>query len=187
MIRVLGIDPGPSKCGYALLDFTIKAAPIWLEGGTSEDPGMLLDTTFAPGAGMLVVVERPIAVHNPLANVQVVATSWAGGAVYGYARARGYNLLDVGVNEWRIAFVGVSRKGDNVDAKIERELRRQVRQMPARSSAHARDAAGVACVGARMWLAGRYSSPRAEELSKRIKRAPLGRTQGVEHANDNQG
>ena len=172
MIRVLGIDPGPTKSGYCLLDFTIKASPIWLEGGTSEEVGVLLDTCFPPSASLLVVIERPRAVHNPMANVQVVATSWAGGEVYGYARARGYNLLDVGVNEWRIAFVGVSKAGDNVDHKVERELKRQVRQMPARSSSHARDAGGVAVVGARIWLAGRYANPRVIDLATRIRHAP---------------
>jgi hypothetical protein len=176
LIRVLGIDPGPSKSGYALLDFTIKTAPIWIEGGTSEDVGELLDLTFAPSPTMLVVVEQPRALHNPLANVQVVSTSWAGGEIYGYARAKGFNVLSVGVNEWRIAFVGRSRAGDNVDHKVEAELRRRVRQMPNRSSSHSRDAGGVAVVGAEMWLSGRYSNPRAEVLASRVKHAhPLTR------------
>jgi Holliday junction resolvasome RuvABC endonuclease subunit len=172
MMQVLGIDPGPSKCGYCLLDYTIKSSPIWLEGGTTEDLGMLLDTTLTAGPGMLVVIERPRAVHNPMANVQVVATAWAGGEAYGAARARGFNVLDVGVNEWRTAFVGNSKRGDNVDKKVEAELRRQVRQMPARTSAHARDAGGVACVGARIWFAGRYSNPRVVSLAARIRHAP---------------
>jgi len=174
MIQVLGIDPGPTKSGYALLDFTIKSAPIWVDAGTSEDVGALLDTTYEAGPNMLVVVEQPRAVHNPMANVQVMRTAWAAGEIYGYARAKGFNVLAVGVNEWRIAFVGHSRAGDNADHKVEAELRRHVREMPPRSSSHARDAAGVACIGARMWLSGKYSNPRAEEHALRIKRGLTG-------------
>jgi hypothetical protein len=155
-ITILGIDPGPTKSGYALLDFTVRSAPIWLEGGTSEDVGALLDT-YDPGPGMLVVFEQPRAVHNPMANVQVVRTAWAGGDCHGYARAKGFNVLSLGVNEWRQAFVGHSKRGENVDHKVENALRVLVRQMPPRSSTHARDAAGVACVGARAWLAGQYA------------------------------
>lgn len=171
MRRVLGIDPGPTKSGFALLDFTVKSAPIWIQAGTSEDVGMLIDTYDAE-PDMLIAIEQPRALHNPMANIQVMRTAWVGGDVHGYARARGFNVVAVGVNEWRIAFVGHSRRGDDVDHKVEAELRRHVREMPARSSSHARDAAGVACIGARMWLAGTYSSSRAAELSSRIERAP---------------
>jgi hypothetical protein len=169
MRRVLGIDPGPTHSGYCVLDFTVKSAPIWIEAGTSEDVGQLLELTFSPGPEMLVVVEQPRALHDPMANVMVMRTAWAGGEIYGYARAKGFNVLSVGVNEWRIAFVGHSRRGDNVDAKVKAELYRRVRQMPARTSVHARDAGGVAMVGADMWLAGHYSTPRAKELSSRIE------------------
>jgi Holliday junction resolvasome RuvABC endonuclease subunit len=156
MRRVLGIDPGPTKSGFALLDFTVKSAPIWVQGGTSEDVGMLIDSYDAE-PGMLIAIEQPRALHNPMANVQVMRTAWAGGDVHGYARAKGFEVVIVGVNEWRIAFVGHSKRGENVDAKVEAMLRTLVREMPPRSSTHARDAAGVACIGARAWLAGQYS------------------------------
>lgn len=180
MRRVLGIDPGPTKCGYCLLDFTVKTAPIWIEGGHSEDVGALLELdVFPPGPGMLVVVEQPRALHNPMANVMVMRTAWAGGEIYGYARAKGFNVLSVGVNEWRLAFVGHSKRGDDVDAKVKAELYRRVRQMPVRSSEHARDAAGIACVGAGMWLAGHYSTPRAQELSSRIEQGTVTHIRGA--------
>jgi Holliday junction resolvasome RuvABC endonuclease subunit len=171
MRRVLGIDPGTKKHGWCLVDFTVRSAPIWVQGGHTEEPFMLLDS-YAPDPTMLVVVEQPRALHNPMANVAVMGTAWEGGAVYGYAGAKQFQRLKVGPQEWRIALVGNSRRGENVDHKVEAELRRILRQMPPRSSAHARDAAGVAVVGARMWLAGPYSTDRARLLSSRIERAP---------------
>jgi hypothetical protein len=109
---------------------------------------------------MLVVVEQPRALHNPMANVMVIETAWEGGEVYGYARKIGFDRLKVGPQEWRIGLVGNARRGENVDHKVEAELRRIVRQMPLRTSTHARDACGVAIVGARIWLRGTYSTVR---------------------------
>lgn len=172
---MLGIDPGPTKSGYCVLDFTVRTAPIWLEGGTSEDVGQLLDTTFEAGPNFLVVVEQPRALHNPMANIQVMATAWAGGEIAGYARAKGFAVQVVGVNEWRTAFVGHSKRGDDVDAKVKRELERRVRQMPARSSTHARDAAGVAMVGAHAWLRGPYAARQVRNIEP-FGGAPVGVT-----------
>lgn len=177
MRRVLGIDPGTKKHGWCLVDVTIRDAPIWVQGGYTEEPFMLIDSyDDADACNLLIVVEQPRALHNPMANVQVIATAWEGGDIFGYAKARGFARLKVGPQEWRIALVGNSKRGENADHKVKAELERIVRQMPARSSAHARDACGVAVVGARMWLAGSYSTERASLLSRRIEKAPLAHT-----------
>lgn len=154
MSFVLGIDPGPSANGWALLDFSIASAPVWFESGRTERVLALFELLAERGLAArigLVAVERAVALYNPLANVQAMGTAWAGGRVAGIAEARGFAVIALGVNEWRQAFVGHSRKGENVDHKVEAALRMFVRHMPTRTSVHARDAAGVACVAARDW------------------------------------
>ncbi len=163
--RVLGVDPGPTHTGWALLDFAIPSAPVWFGGGTCEEIEDVFDSFGArrpipvspfshelgePERLDLVCIERPRALHNPMANVQLMATAWAGGIVVGLARARGLIVQEVGQNEWRQALVGHSKRGEKVDPKVADHLRMHVRQMPERSSVHARDAAGVAIVGYRL-------------------------------------
>ncbi len=150
---VLGIDPGPAKCGWALLDFSVLMSPVWHCGGVTEDVLDMLDTFTASGALVpeLVGIEQPRSLHNPMANVQAMATAWAGGRVEGLAQARGFETAALGVNEWRQALIGHSKRGDNIDHKVEHYLRTFVRQMPKRTSVHCRDAAGVACIAARRW------------------------------------
>lgn len=151
MSLVLGIDPGKLS-GWALLDFTIPSAPVWFEGGRTEHVLELLETLTRRGLTVgLVAVERAVALWKPEANVGAMATAWAGGHAAGIAEARGFRVVDLGVNEWRQAFVGHSQRGENIDHKVEVTLRAFVRQMPKRTSVHARDAAGVACVAARDW------------------------------------
>lgn len=152
-MMVLGIDPGPTWCGWALLDFSIIGAPVWFWGGQTDDVGALFDTLVASEHGKpgLVAIEQPRALHDHMANVQVMATAWGGGRVQGHAEARGFPTLALGVTEWRVALVGNSKRGENVDAKVKDMFYRIVRQAPKQTSTHARDAAGVAIVGARRW------------------------------------
>lgn len=190
MNRVLGFDPGTSKHGWCLIDVTIRTAPIWVQGGHSEEPFMLLDT-YAPDPNLLVVVEEPRgALHVPSGNVRemqaramsLMGTCWLGGEIYGHARAKGFPCLKVGQNEWRVALIGNPRKGQDRDKLVEAELRRICRQFPTRSNVHARDAGGIAIVGSRMWLSGRYSVDRAPHLSSRIERAPIDPVPHPSHA-----
>jgi len=140
---------------------------------------MLLDT-YAPDPELLVCVEQargglhgtPGVAEMQARAASLIATSWEGGEIYGYAQAKGFPCLKVGQQEWRTALVGAPRAGHNVDHRVEAELRRLLRQMPPRCTVHARDAAGVAIVGARMWLTGPYSTDRAVNLSSRIERVP---------------
>lgn len=152
-MMVLGIDPGPVWCGWAVLDFSILGAPVWFWGGQTNDVGSLLEACIASAHGKpeLVAIEQPRVMHDNVANVHVMSTAWGGGRVQGHAEARGFATLAVGVNEWRQAFVGQSKRGDNVDAKVKEMFYRIVRQAPRQTSTHARDAAGVAIVGARRW------------------------------------
>jgi len=158
---VLGIDPGPTHNGWALLDFSVPSSPVWYLGGTCGEIETVIESVCCSldARPILVCIERPRALHNPMANVQLMATAWAGGFAAGLARSRGLTVEELGQNEWRMALVGHSRKGDNVDHKVEAVLRRMVRQFPTRSSVHARDAAGVACIGYRAARQGGRAHP----------------------------
>jgi hypothetical protein len=191
--RVLGIDPGTSKHGYCLIDVTIRTAPIWVEGGHSDEPFMLLDAYDDDHrSSLLVVVEEPRGIlHVPSGDIRemqsraqcLMGTSWLGGEIYGYARALGFPCLKVGQNEWRTALIGQPRKGETSDHRVEAELKRICRQFPKRSNVHARDAGGIAIVGARMWLSGRYSTDRANHSSP-IVRAQLESVPHPSHARE---
>jgi Holliday junction resolvasome RuvABC endonuclease subunit len=151
---VLGIDPGPTASGWALLDFTIASSPVWFEGGNTEHVLALFKLLEQRGLAErigLVAVEQAVALWKPEANVQAMRTAWAGGRVAGMAEALGFNVAALGVDRWRQAFVGHSEKGENVDHKVAAALRMFVRHFPVRSNVHMRDAAGVACVAARDW------------------------------------
>jgi len=159
-MMVLGIDPGARASGWALLDFSILMAPVWIGAGTTDDVAELFELRhfvrmaiehFDARRNLLVVVEeaRGRVYAERGGGAHLIASSWAGGDAHGFARGRGYPTIKLGVNEWRTAFVGHSKRGDNVDHKVEASLRAFVRGMPTRTNVHMRDAAGVACVGAR--------------------------------------
>lgn len=165
---VLGIDAGPTTSGYAILDFSVSTAPVWVAGGSSEDVFALLDetTSLAP-IDTLVVVEEPRGRVAPERAIQVMQTCFAAGDAHGFARARGFHVLRVGVNQWRQAVVGHSERGDNIDRKVERVLRSYVRGMPTRTNVHARDAAGVAWAGL---LIFQHHPPDLNVRAKRLSR-----------------
>jgi Holliday junction resolvasome RuvABC endonuclease subunit len=149
-MMVLGIDPGPKRNGWALLNFSIRSSPVWFDGGTFAHADRFFAELLGQGHVVdLVVVERAVALHNPLANVQAMGTAWAGGVAYGVALGLGLNVRALGVTQWRRALVGRFMPGEKVDARVDAVLWRTVRGMPARTNVHMRDAAGVACVGAR--------------------------------------
>lgn len=159
-MMVLGIDPGSTFAGWCLLDFTVFHSPLFFDGGKASSPAALFDHLEHEGLAEhigLVAVEEPRAVFFPhdqsptkliallrSTALSVAHTSWEGGRIIGWAEARGFGVMRVGPGEWRIALVGSSRKGDDVDAKVKATLPRVVRCWPERSSVHVRDAGGVA-------------------------------------------
>lgn len=155
MSLVLGIDPGPVNVGWAVIDFTIPMAPVWFESGHVRVDGRVRFVDVIQYASShypsikVMGIEQPRAVSNPAANAQAMGTAWAGGMLAGIAETMGFEVRVLGVTQWRRALVGSFGKGANVDHMVERWLRSFVRQVPTRTSVHARDAAGVACVAAR--------------------------------------
>lgn len=163
----LGIDPGPNNSGWALIDFTIPSAPVWFEGGNTNRIDALFQMLKQRELSdhiHLVAIEQAVALWNPMANVQTMATAWAGGWAAGYAEALGFNVVALGANQWRVALVGESRRGDDVDGKVKAALRSLVRHFPARSNVHVRDAGAVACVATRDWRHARRLQQHARNL-----------------------
>jgi len=148
---VLGIDPGAVHTGWALLEFSVPSSPVWFVGGTCDEVETVIESLLADATRRpeLVCIEQPQALHNPMANRNLIGAAWVGGMAAGFAVARGLDVHVLGPEAWRMGLIGRPRRGDNVDHKVEAFLRAHVRQFPARSSVHARDAAGVACVGYR--------------------------------------
>lgn len=151
---VIGFDPGVRAHGWSLIDVTIPTAPIWFAHGHTARFESVFDYLEASGLAQyvrLVAVERAPAVAFAEANVHAMATAWAGGMIFGFARARGYAVHSMTPNEWRHALVGSYKRGENIDAKVKAALLTFVRHYPRRSNVHQRDAGGVAVVAARDW------------------------------------
>lgn len=149
---VLGIDPGVREMGWCLLDFAVRSSPVFFDGGKVTVPLALFDYLAHEGLAKrigLVAVEQPRG-YVPIERVNaVLGTTWGGGRMAGIAEARGFPVVAIGVNEWRVAFIGRLGPGEDGDTKVALVLRQFVRHWPERSAVHVRDAGGVACIGAR--------------------------------------
>ena len=77
---------------------------------------------------------------------------WVGGELAGLARGFGFEVMTCAAGEWRAALTG---KRNATDAEIATLVPLAVQGWPARSSSHARDAAGVALYAANRARAGR--------------------------------
>jgi hypothetical protein len=152
-MMIVGVDPGTDLCGWAILDFTVASSPVWFDHGIEADMRGLVDV-IARKAGIAEYV-RAIAIEQPRGRVrperanQVLATAWEGGRAQGLFEAFGFDVITLGGTEWRRAFIGQPRRGDKIDDLVHRTLWSFVRGMPSRTNVHTRDAAGVACIGAR--------------------------------------
>jgi Holliday junction resolvasome RuvABC endonuclease subunit len=102
----------------------------------------------------LVCIERPMALHNPKANVSVLQCAWVGGELAGWIRHQGIEVVEVGPEAWRMALIGRPRAGTNRDKLVAQVLAARVSGIPDITSVHARDALGAALVGWEMWARG---------------------------------
>lgn len=148
---VLGIDPGVSHCGWAVLDMC-GPRPSWVAGGTVDVEEMAKRSLHPLGwrVGM-AVVETPVALHLPEANAQLIATAVVAGRAFEICKLYSDRVFDISPAQWRMSLIGRSNAGENQDRVVKRTLQAMVSGMPARTSVHARDAAGAAIVGWRIW------------------------------------
>lgn len=144
---VLGIDPGPKLCGWALMDLS-ERAPYWKYGG-ADILGDIVGWAEMRRPD-LVVVEKPAALHRAQANASIIDTAFAGGFAFGSLYEAGYECVTVSPPQVRASLIGVAKRG-NQDAAIKAVLERLIVGRPKRWNDHMRDAAAAAIVGYRMF------------------------------------
>lgn len=147
---VLGVDPGPKLCGWALLALGVNR-PWWMAGGRCS-PFEVVELDEVIGQAELIVVEKPSAMHHGNgANATVVDTIFAGGVVLGMFEACGsWQTMVVSPQQVRGTLIGVGKSG-NQDSMLKTQLEWLVQGRPKRWNEHVRDAAAAAIVGHRIY------------------------------------
>jgi Holliday junction resolvasome RuvABC endonuclease subunit len=152
---ILGIDPGPTEIGYAVLRRdTATRRGSYVDAGKFAVDARMCDELFGlvkvHGIGA-VGVELPGRLH-PDRNIsraalvsrsnQLLATVKIQERIVGWLNGFGfYDVHEVTASDWRRGIVGRSSPSD---AAIKVAIMRQVAGWPKRSNEHERDAAGVA-------------------------------------------
>lgn len=140
---VLGIDPGPTLCGWGVVD---GQPPRFVAGGMVGSTSAELQELLALYPGAVVAIES-IEWRNfgPARTGPLMATSHIAGLLEGLANGRKTHLLPAAM--WRRMLTG--RTGPT-DARIKLVVCSRLRDMPSRSSSHVRDALG--CALAAQWI-----------------------------------
>jgi Holliday junction resolvasome RuvABC endonuclease subunit len=144
-LLLLAIDPGPQKCGYAIVILD-GPTPRFARGGLAEVE-RVISPEFYQGIDRLVIEEVGL-VHRLEAAHALVQTS----RVEGKIEAIAGTVLPVGhiqkiqAVDWRRAFVGKRNAKDTV---IKAAVKRNVICLPTRFNKHVADALGLACVAAK--------------------------------------
>jgi len=150
-IVVLGIDPGPSAHGWALLRVLDLQTAEWLALGVDK-PDWYDALTLASFAVRpeLVAIERPAGGgYSPATVPPLLETAYQAGILAGRALAAGLDVSPLCAADWRREVVG---RGNAEDAAIKDAVLRLVTGWPKKSNAHHRDAAGVALAAGWAWL-----------------------------------
>jgi len=158
--RCLAWDPGPTVCWWA--SALAGEHGIILFGGAGSIPTAdasrleaLLDDEAVRNPGGLVAVEIPGALHpragaSP-ANLfarskQLLDTARAAQRIVDAARVRGLVTVEMTAGQWRHA---LTRKNNASDQLIKRAVTMFSLGLPKRTSAHVRDAFGLAMIALR--------------------------------------
>jgi len=144
---VLGVDPGQTNLGYAILRWDGRQAE-WVDGGRA----LPSETNWVEPVSQvdLVVIEWP-SVGPRQAAEAILETRSAAERVATTAELCNVPVLKVGPAEWRKAVLGRTRRtaDETIDAITARILPRLIRGMPTKLVSHVRDAAGAALLGCR--------------------------------------
>jgi Holliday junction resolvasome RuvABC endonuclease subunit len=143
-VKVLGIDPGPTTSGWALLAWDVSGRPAYVASGELTSRGGDARALLEKWEPEAVAVEKCSGVFRGAAAIPLLDTNWVGGMFTGLAIAHGWGVEEIKSAEWRLALTG---KRGATDGEVERVLRGHVEGMPAprQTNAHERDALGVAC------------------------------------------
>ncbi len=138
-VYVLGIDPGPTRCGWA---FASREGGrfIYRGGGLVASTVAALDALLAAHPSGLVGLEVVEGYAFAQARSSaLVATSAVAGILEGLAKGR--QLVKLSAASWRRIVLGLRSP---TDAQIKEVVGRLVDGLPTRTNAHVRDALGVA-------------------------------------------
>lgn len=150
MRRVLGLDPGPSHSGWALLESGAapSARPRWLACGeiastSTEIAALIGGQATAAGATPFVVAVEIISgyTYGFVRTSAINATSNFAGIIEGLAVGLSVRVERMPASTWRLQMTG---KGNAKDSLIKRALLVLVEGVPSRTNVHERDAAGAA-------------------------------------------
>lgn len=155
-IVVLGVDPGPSSHGWALVRVVDLQSAEWLACGdvdVTEIGSLFSRIGVECPEPALVAIERPAGGgYSPATVPPLLETAYQAGRVAGVAERLALSVRPLAAADWRREVVG---RGNAENAAIKDAVLRLVRGWPKRSNAHERDAAGVALAAGWAELRGR--------------------------------
>lgn len=137
----LGIDPGPQRCGWALLDRDPSRAPRFVDGGWSTPREVLHQLEHA---SRVAVEWLAPGLFSRDRYEGLVATARVEGSLDWCLQHAGFCPVKLSAGQWRADVVGRSSPSDD---EIAQQIRRRVTGLPAMPKTHAAhifDALGVA-------------------------------------------
>jgi Holliday junction resolvasome RuvABC endonuclease subunit len=150
--RVLGVDVGPSRSGWGVVDSTGRGSRArFVAGGmvASEDLAIvdLLERHAVDSLNLVVAIESPEGhVHHQARGAMLMATANVAGRFRMASRMLRLPLVEMSAQSARRALCGKGVRGVPGDRVVKMALGVYVEGLPSRSSTHVRDALLVACV-----------------------------------------
>lgn len=159
-VRILGVDPGAKHIGLTVVEMDQEGHSTWITSQVVKpdkvEPSLFLQFRLEHDASVMGI-EIPEGRNGPAVKfipptAEIAGAAWMAGKVYGLTTVR------LTAREWRKHIVG---KGNASDAEIALALADHM-ELPTRSNAHSRDAAGVAIVAGWMTYLGRIPTERMD-------------------------
>lgn len=146
---ILGIDPGPTRCGWALLDHTPSRPPRWIDGGHA--PAEEVVASQLERASLVALEWLAPGLFERKRHDALIATARIEGGLDWLLRQAGPKVIKLTAGQWRSDVVG---RASPSDAEIAQVLRIKVAGVPVPpvltvgALEHALDALGVAYAAA---------------------------------------
>jgi Holliday junction resolvasome RuvABC endonuclease subunit len=154
-ILVLGVDPGPTSHGWALVHVTgLDGGRFVICGECKDQPAENILRLVKTPSGLLAI-EVPArflpsnGTHYPAVAGALMGTTYQAGRLASIAEDRGLASVEMTAADWRREVCG---KGAAKDGQVAEAVGRLVSGWPKRSNAHVRDAAGVALAAGWAWI-----------------------------------
>ena len=134
---VVGIDPGPTKSAYAIVQFKGNTLDVLSSGFFSELSETIADAIY-DGFFALETVEGYA--WMPERSSALIQTSFVAGVIDGTLSTIGHRVVRLSARQWRKVICNDPAASDKI---IKRILQARIPTLP-RTNAHVRDAIGVA-------------------------------------------